>query len=381
MAQLINIADGYHLWSERYDRQIEDVFDIQDEISQAIADALRIRLVSDAAVPKVSRYTDDLDAYHLYLQGRHLWFNRPTGWAGKALRCYEQAIEQDPSYPLGHAGAAAVHVVIGYYGFLPPKVAFSRARASVDRALAGGPDVAGTHVSLGMLRLLFDWDWDAAEDAFTQATNLDATDGVAHGWRGLSLVCTGRTAEARREAFIAQELDPVSPYASTLLAGVLYFGRQHREAREQALKVLDRAPEFLFARWTCSGACDALSMHEEAIAHAEHAVAIVERAPFYLGLLGQAYAHGGQRAEAEAILEELRTRFDREYVPPVTLALVSMALGETGPAFECLEQDNRDRGVLLWTAYAATWFDDFRSDPRFQALLRRMNFPETAGSG
>ena len=135
MAQLINITDGYHLWSERFDRTMEDVFDIQDEISEAIADALKLRLVDEATTPKVNRYTDDLDAYHLYLQGRHQWFTRPQGWRRRALRWFEQAIDKDPSYPLAHAGTAQVHVISGTYGFLPPKAAFSQARAAVDRAL------------------------------------------------------------------------------------------------------------------------------------------------------------------------------------------------------------------------------------------------------
>ena len=119
----------------------------------------------------------------------------------------------------------------------------------------------------------------------------------------------------------------------------------------------------------------------EAIAHAEEAVRLADRAPFFLGMLGHAYARAGRRTEAETILEELRTRYDREYVPPVTLALVAMALGDTDPALEWLEQEYRDRGILLWVTYAAVWFDDLRSDPRFQAFLRRMNFPETAANG
>ena len=120
---------------------MEDVFDIQDEISQAIAEALEITLVSDSAAPKVDRYTEDLDAYRLFLQGRHHWSIRSRGWAERALRCYEQAIERDPSYPLAHAGTALVHVISGVYGFLPPKAAFPRARMAVNRALAGAPDV------------------------------------------------------------------------------------------------------------------------------------------------------------------------------------------------------------------------------------------------
>ena len=375
MAQLINIADGYHLWSERYDRQMEDVFDIQDEISQAIAEALELTLVTELVVPKVSRYTDDLDAYHLYLKGRHHWLNRPQGWVGRALRCYEQAIEQDPSYPLAHAGAAQVHAITGFYGFLPPKAAFSQARAAVDQALAGGPDVAEAHVASGMTSLIFDWDWDAADAAFRQAIDLDPTNALSHTWYGVSLVATGRFAEALREAFRAQELDPLAPYTTVMAGRVHYWAREHEQAVVLARKVLEQHPDYTLAHFTALCGYGGLSMHNEAIAHAEKATSLTDRAPFFLGLLGQAYARAGRRADAETILEQLRTRYDREYVPPLTLGFVAMALGDADPAFDWLEQEYRDRGILLWSTFGAAWFDDFRSDPRFQALLQRMNFP------
>ena len=154
MAQLIDIADGYHLWSERYDRQMDDVFDIQDEISLAIADALKIRLVGDGAAPKVARHTDDLDAYHLYLQGRHHWFSRYMGGLERAQRYFDLAIEKDPSYAAAHAGAAQVYVILGLYGFMPPKAVFPRAKAAARRALAEGVDVAEGYVALGMIGVI-----------------------------------------------------------------------------------------------------------------------------------------------------------------------------------------------------------------------------------
>ena len=149
--QLINIEDGYQVWSERYDRQMEDVFDIQDEIAHAIAQALTSRLVGRTSVPKVDRHTEDVDAYHLYLEGRHHWFSRYRGGLDKALRCFEQAVEKDPAYALAHAGAALVYVIFGMYGFMPPKVVFPRAKAAVKQALVGGTGVADIHVALGMM--------------------------------------------------------------------------------------------------------------------------------------------------------------------------------------------------------------------------------------
>ena len=379
-AQLINIADGYHLWSERYDRTMEDVFDIQDEIARAIASALQLKLVGDSAIPKVDRYTDDLDAYHLFLQGRHFQFDRPRGWIGKALRRYEHALEKDPSYPLAYAGVAQVHVISGFYGFLPPKAAFSRARAAVDRAIEGGPDVAESHVSLGMIRLIFDWDWEAADRAFLRAIELDPSNPFPHSWYGMSLSATGQGAEARREALEARELDPLSPYSASIAGAVHFFSGDHEQAIRLAREVLDRVPGYALAHFVYLSACGPLSRHEEAVAHAEESVGLTGRAPFYLGMLGQAYAHAGRRTDAETVLEELRSRHDREYVPTLTLALVAMALGDADAACAWLEQEHRDRGILLWAMNGAGWFDDFRADPRFQALLRRMNFPSTETS-
>ena len=157
---------------------------------------------------------------------------------------------------------------------------------------------------------------------------------------------------------------------------VLALGRQYPQAIEQYSNVLDRAPEFVETHYYASLAHTALSMHAEAVDHAENAVRLSRRLPFQLGVLGRAYVHAGRRSEAEGILEELRTRDDREYVPPLALAVVFMALGDAEHAFELLEREYRDRGIMLWLANVQPLFDDFRADPRFQALLRRMNFPQ-----
>ena len=377
MAQLINIADGYHLWSERYDRQMEDVFDIQDEISQAIADALKLRLVDDSAVKGVGRYTKDLDAYRLYLQGRHQWINRPAGWLARASRYFEQAAEQDPGYPLAHAGTAQVHVISGLYGFLPPKAAFSRARAAVNSALTGDASVAEAHVAMGMVAHLFDWDWDAADTAYKQATNLEPANVVARLWHAILLACIGRTSDALHKASEAAKLDLLSPYTATLDGAVRVFAREHKQALDRVEQALERQPGYLAAHWIGSAACGALSLHDQAVAHLQAAVDQTNRLPLHVGLLGQAYAHAGRRREAQIILEELRARNDREYVPPLALGLVAMALGDVDQGVEWLDQEQRDRGVLLWGAKTAWWFDDFRPAPRFHAFLRRMNLPDT----
>ena len=167
----------------------------------------------------------------------------------------------------------------------------------------------------------------------------------------------------------------MSPYVGRLLATVLLSGRQYREAVEQLQRVTNGAPGYVSAYGTCATAYTAMAMHNDAVAQGEKAATLSDRSPYYVSLLGRAYAHAGQRSEAETILEELRTRDDREYVTPLALALVSMALGDAEFGLEWLEQVYRGRGHMLWFANVYPLFDDFRSEPRFQDLLRKMNFP------
>ena len=379
--QLTDIADGYQVWSERYDRQMEDVFDIQDEISQAIANALKIRLVSDAAGPKVARHTEDVDAYHLYLRGRHHWFtSRYRGGLERAVRYFEQAIEQDTSYPLAHAGLAQAYSILGMYGFLPSKVAFPKAKAAVSRAFAGHEDVAEAHTASGMIRMVFDCDWQGADEQFGHAIALEPADTLALCWRALNLAANGQHRGAMSAARRAQELDPLSAYVETIAGHVLMLGRRYDEARDVLGAVLKEDPNLGYALWVCGSACSALGMHDEAVTHLRTVVRLSDRLPMYLGMLGQAHARKGERATAEALLQELSQRAEDEYVPPLMLGLIAMACGDADRGFECLEQEYQERGILLYCVTDAWFFDDFRTDPRFQALLRRLNFPATAAS-
>ena len=190
------------------------------------------------------------------------------------------------------------------------------------------------------------------------------------------MAVVGRHREALAAATKARDLDPLSPYTNSIVGLVHFLGRQHRRGLDVSQKVLDQDPNFMIALWTCAYCCAALSMHDEAVAHLQKAINLTDRLPLYVGMLGQVYAHSGKRAEAEALLQELGERFDDEYVPPVTLSWIAMALGDADRAFDWLEQEYRDRGIWLFLAAESTTFDDFRSDPRFQDLLRRMNFPQ-----
>ena len=297
------------------------------------------RLVGESA-PKVERHTDDLDAYHLYLRGRHHWFSRYSGGLEKALRYFEQAAEKDPSYPLAHAGVAQAYSIFGLYGFLPPKVAFPRAKVALGRTFGGESDVAEAHTASGMVQLLFDWDWKAADEEFTRGIALDPGHELGHCWYGLFLSSVGRQREAVAAAAKAQELDPLSAYASSVMGWVLGIGREFDEALEQLQPVLDHTPDDLLAVYVAGSCYDWLSMYDKAVVQFRKAADLSHRAAFYVGLLGQTYAHAGRRSEAVSIREELRERCDHESrtAGPITLntgifpALIASASPATAEA-------------------------------------------------
>ena len=251
----------------------------------------------------------------------------------------------------------------------------------MKRALVDGTDVADAHLALGMIRFIFDWDWEASDQEYISATALDPANALAFSWHGIYLAAVGRQREALAAATKARDLDPLSPYTNSIVGLVHFLGRQYRQGLDVSQKVLDQDPNFMVALWTCAYCCAALSRHDEAVAHLQKAVNLTDRLPIFVGMLGQVYARAGERADAEALLRELGERFESEYVPPVTLSWIAMALGDVDRAFDWLEQECRDRGVWLFTAKGGAWFDDFRSDPRFQDLLRRMNFPDQPPPG
>src|SRR6185503_3272472 len=209
-AQLINVADGYHLWSERYDREMKDIFDVQDEITLAIVDALKVKLLGDEKQAVLKRHTDDNEAYQLYLKGRYYWNKRTAEGFEKALECFEEAIARDSNYALAYAGLADTHNTRGSYSIVPPKEAFPLAKAAADKALELDDRLAEAHNSRAFLLYMFDWNWSTANEEFQRALELNPDYATAHHWYGWYLIATGRLDEAQREMKRAQRLDSLS---------------------------------------------------------------------------------------------------------------------------------------------------------------------------
>jgi TolB-like protein len=252
--QLINVADGYHLWSEKYDRNVgelccpEDIFAIQDEISLAIVEKLKVKLLGEEKVALVKRYTDDLEAYNLYLKGRYFWYKRTREAILKGLEYFHQAIEKDPTYALAYAGIADCYNMLGFFDYLSPKEAFPKAKAAAAKALEIDGTLAEAHSSLAEVKTYYDHDWLGAEREFQRAIELNPSYSTAYQWYGEYLALMGRHDESIIMGKRALEVDPLSPIVSTNLAGFYWLARQYDEAIERYQKVLEMEPDFMVAR-------------------------------------------------------------------------------------------------------------------------------------
>jgi len=370
-AQLVGTADGYHLWSERYDRELQDVFAIQDEITATIVRTLEITLVGSHAAP-VRRATEDLEAYQLYLKGRYWWNKRQEGGLWKGVEYFEQAIERDPSYARAHAGLADSHSVIGYYSFLPPRTAFAKATQAAQSALALDERLSEAHVSLALVRFWFDWDAAGAEQAFRRALELNPQQVTAHIFLGQLLAARGRADDADRAWRAGLELDPMSPLTHGIVGSGLFFLRRYEAGLAQCLRALELDANHVQSMWAAGFIYGQLGRYDEGIDIAQRAASLSGRSPVFLGTLGLQLGRAGRGDEARALLAELQARSAEEYVTPLALAWIFIGLGRLADALDCLERAYGERSSMLFALAAMREYDPLRGEPRFEALSRRL---------
>jgi serine/threonine-protein kinase len=371
-AQLINVSDGFHLWSERFDRQMEDVFAIQDEMAQAIVNMLKIKLVGEPGTSLVRRYTENLDAYTLYLKGRFYWNKRSEEGLKKGLECFEQAIAEDPDYALAYAGLADSYNLLGFYGIMPPLEAFPRAQTAARKALEMDETIAEAHTSLGFACMFYEWDWTCAETSFRHAIDLNPNYPTGLHWYAEYLVLMGRGDEAIEQSKKAEKSDPLSLIINTLLGWAPHYDRRYDEAIEQYHRTMEMDANFVPAHFFLGLTYVQKSMFEEAIAEFQQAASLFGNSALFVVVQGYAYAAAGSQKEAHMVLDELDRMAGRECIQPYYTAAVHYALGNDDRAFEWLDRacDARD----TWAAFLKVdpiW-DQLRSDERFIALLERV---------
>ncbi len=373
-AQLIKASDGYHLWSERYDREMTDVFAIQDEISQAIVETLKLKL---SGRPLLNRPTGDLEAYNLYLRGRHLSARLNPESVRVARGYFEQALARDPQYALAHAGVGYLMIIEAVWGRGDPRTLFPDAKRSIEKALELDANVAVTHAYLASVLGEYDYDWAEAEREMKRAVELGPAVAEVHFCYAMHfLQPVGRLKEAEAEFKRAAELDPLYHFAVIGLAENAYRRGDPDAAVALAKKALELDATYYFSYWILGLSQFLKGSVGDAVDAVERAALFSERNPWVLASLHNLYARGGRSEEAAAVIKELRDRARTGYVAPGVFGIVCLGLGQVEEALDWYEKavDGRDATVLYLSTEPK--LGRLRSHPRYQALRRKMLLPE-----
>jgi serine/threonine protein kinase/Tfp pilus assembly protein PilF len=363
--ELVKAADGYPIWSKIYERNVEDTFALQDEISLAIVDNLKIKLLGEEKTKLVKRYTENIEAYDLYLKGRYFWNKRTEEDTNKSVENFEQAIEIDPAFALAYAGLADCYIIYGAWGFLSPKEAYSEAKKAALKALEIDDLLAEAHNALAYVKHIYDWDQPSAEEDFKHAIALNPSYATAHQFYAEFLVAMGRNDEAIVEFKRAKELDPLSLIINAISGWPYRREGMYDKAIEHYIKTLEMDPDFRPAHSYLAHDYRKMGMHEEALKEYKWLNNLTG--------MGLTYAEMGKTAEANKVLNKLREQSKHRYVSAFDMASICFTIGENDQGFHWLEKSYEDREYDMTSLKVNPLFDNVRSDPRFKALLKKLN--------
>lgn len=373
---LVDGRNGNHIWGEQYNRKLKDLVSLQSEIARDVSQELRAKL-SKADEQKVARnYTADSEAYQLYLKGRYHWYKSTPEDSSKAREYFQQAIDVDPSFALAYSGLADIYGRTSARGQMSPDEGWPRHEAAVMKALALDPNIAEVHNSLAGLKLYYYRDLSGAESEFKRSLELDPNYVEARAHYGGYLTLVGRFDEAVAQSKRAQELDPLSSGISRRLGLTLFHARRYDEAIQQFLRALELNPSYALAHEDLGDAYEQKKMYGEAVA-AWHKAMTLSGDDKLAATLERAYKQSGYkgavRAASQKRLEQLGEKTRRgEFVPAMDFVRLHVRLGDNKQAFAWLEKAYEERTRLIFAIKVDPLFDDFRSDPRFQDLLRRV---------
>ena len=376
-AQLIDVGSGYQLWSERYDRVMEDVFTVQDEIASTIAGRLQLSLTGSGEVQQVEPPTRHIDAYELYLKGRGLLYQRGLS-IPKAIDCFTQAVAIDDGYAQAWAGLADGYTTSAYSGSKPSAEVMPRALEAARRALQLDPDLAEAHAALACPTLLYDLNFELAEQEFQRALELNPNYPQGRAWYGLFFLhwVLGREQEGRDELLRLLQVDPLSGYANVICSFSAVSSGRWSEAVEHGRRGVQLDPNSYLAQWSLAVALQYVAEYEEGASAAERALAMSGRQSWAMMTLASIYAAWGKPDKARAVYRELEARSAREYIQPTSLAVAAVAAGEIDLAIGFARQavDERDP---LFVMMARTWpdFEVLRADSRFRDIVGRLGLP------
>jgi serine/threonine protein kinase/Tfp pilus assembly protein PilF len=371
-AQLINVEDGFHLWAETYDRELKNVFEIQSDLAENIAKALKTNLTIEEIQGLSKNPTNDLEAYNIYLMGRHFWNMRTEEGFQKSLEQFQKAIKKDPSYALAYTGIADYFNLIGYYDLVPPREAFPRAKKAAEKAIDLDETLAEAHTSLAFIQMCYEWDWTGTKSSFKRAIELNPSYVNAHNWYSAWLGAMGRNDESIATAKRALELDPTSLVVRCTLGSMFMFARRYDEEIEELHRAIELDPTSYIPHWYIVYPYAFKGLYDEAITHAQEALRLSGMSSRMKGVLGHAYAFSGKKTEAKKLLNELEKLSKTKYLSPFGLALVYIELDEKDKALDLLDKAYEEHDHWLYHIKVAGYLDKLRSEPKFKALLKKM---------
>jgi DNA-binding winged helix-turn-helix (wHTH) protein/TolB-like protein/Flp pilus assembly protein TadD len=370
--RLLRVSDGRQLWAGQFDESMNDIFAVQDSISEKVVGTL-IPKLSEEDRQRLTRHdTANSEAWRLYINGRFYWNNRRTAEGfSRAVEYFEEAIKEDPNYALAHAGLADAYTVRSIFAIQPPAEAYPKARAAALRALELDDHLAEAHAALAHVRIQFEYDWSGAEKELRQALTLNPHYAWARHLHAHLLGTQGRFEEGLSEMKQAQELEPLSLYIHANMGMLLYYARRYDEAISQLKKTLEMDARMDHARSLLGRAYLSKGIYEEAMAEFRQRTTPT---PGSFGDPGMAYAQAGRRSEARKEIEKLQQLSQQRYVPPYDLAVIYASLDDRDKAFEWLERAYRDRSQRMVYLQQDPALDKLRSDPRYKQLARRLGF-------
>jgi TolB-like protein/Flp pilus assembly protein TadD len=375
-AELMDVANGWQLWGERYKRNMADVFDVQEEIAKVIFEKLRVNLTPKEEKQLAKRYTVNPEAYQLYLKGLFFWNKWSQEGFRKAEEFFRLAIEEDTAYGPAYEGLGYCLTAPAYIGLVAPRDAFPKGLDLARKVLALDETLPSGHALLGVTKCFYEWNLAEGERRFKRAIELDSNYALPRYLHSVALCALGRTAEGINEAIYAAQLEPASAQMVSGIGLAHLCARNYKEAEQALRNCLELDPKFLLARLDLGEVYAVSGRVEEAIREFRTAVEDTQGNPYAIGYLGYAYGLAGHRGEADSALSKLTGLAQHRYVPPLANAFAFLGLGQRDEVFKWLERayEERDCRKLPWLSVDPI-FDPLRSDPRFEELLRRLGLP------
>lgn len=376
-SELVKVSDGSQIWGSQYERTSSDLLAVQEEIAKAIVESLKFKLTLQQQKRLTKRYTDNVEAYNLYLRGRYFWTRYSKEWVLKSIECFKQAIDIDSAYALAYTGLTDAYFRLSNM-HLSPREAMPRAKAAALRAVEIDDDLAEAHSSLGLVKVYYDLDWAGAEREFKRALELNPDLVLAHQRYGSYLAFIGRITESTQQYEHALELDPFSLQLNMNLATNHYLLGQYEMAVRHLEDTLDLEPDYMPTRLVLGCSYIQQGEYEKAIQEFQCIYKLDEEAYLALGFMGYAYALSGQRAEAENLLQILTDISLRKHVTPYSMVVIRLGLGQKDEVLEMLERLYEERNEWLVWLKVSPELKELRGHARFQALLHKVGFPEDA---